>query len=134
VQRRRTIREELEAELAERHIEAAVRARDRIGAALAPLDRQTWRGDGAGHRQHARADVDADDRAAPADRLGRHPRDDAGAARDVQHAVAGSQRGVADQRGGERRSDCGDEVPLVALGWRTWAGHHELLHERFDTS
>jgi hypothetical protein len=112
--RGRAVGHELQPLLAGDDVEAlALGQRQRDGVALAPVDigRHLAR-DG----EHRRAEVDAHHRAGGTDALPRQPRDDAGAARDVEHALASGRRQLVDHRLGERPEQRADEGLLVDLG------------------
>ena len=96
-----------------RDVERVVRERHRLGVGLVPLD---WRGAGASHRQHAWIEVLPRDGAARTDALRRESGDDSRAARQVEDALAGLQRGHLDQVDCQRGANGGGEVPLVVLG------------------
>jgi hypothetical protein len=64
--------------------------------------------------EHARIDVHPGHGTVGADTLGREPRHDSGAARDVEHALARPKRRDVDELGSKGGADGGDEVALNA--------------------
>jgi hypothetical protein len=107
---------ELQPELAEDDVESVVRERYRFGSAFIPSDLGARGGYGSRDRQHLRIRIDGGHRAASPDRLRREPRDNTGAACDVENPFAGTERGFGDEIPGEGAADRRDEVALVMLG------------------
>ena len=106
------VRDEHQHHLAEHDVEGLLVERKRARVASAPVEVGL---DTAGNRQHGLVQVDTGDGADRADELGSGPGDDAGAASDVEHGLAGGDgRGGAKDRcplGEEGR----DELRLVTL-------------------
>jgi hypothetical protein len=107
--------EELQPELAQHEVEGAVGKRARVSGCLVPGDGHAVRR-GPRDRQHPGVDVGTGDQAIASDTFGSHPGRDSRPARDVQHSLAGPNRGDVDQSVGEGLTDRRNEVPLVVLG------------------
>ena len=117
------------AERRQHHVEAAVVERERLRVALDPVDLEVARLERRA-REQLRRQVESGDVGAGA---GRRQRRVAGAARDVEHAVAGSHRRVPDDRlAGDGQPPCdplvvarGPHVARPLLGSRV--GHRAVV-------
>jgi hypothetical protein len=120
--------EELHALLADHHVEPLVVAQRRGGGvALTPVDPGALP---SRHREHGRAQVHADDLARVAQPLLREARDDAGAAGDVEEAIAGAKGDLHEHvlgPGAEERPDQGPLVHLRKAQLRERNGHKGSL-------
>ena len=110
------VRHELESQLTQHDVERVVRQRDRFGAGFVPADRRASGRNGPRDGQHGRIQIQRGDRTARADALRREARDDTRAARNVEHAFAGTERRFRDQVLREWTSNHWNEVALVILG------------------
>ena len=110
---RRLVGEELKPLLAEDDLKLlAIFKRQVTGIAFAPVN---VRRDRAGHGQHARADIHADQAPAMADPFTRYASDDAGAAGDVEDALGGTRIYLVDREFGPGTKQRANELPLVIL-------------------
>ena len=125
-----------EAEAAERDVEVGVGEVERLG--VHPRERGVADPERIGTAlcrvDHRRRNVDTDHPAGGADELGRRERDEAGAAGDVDDALAGTQRDPR-QHGGLRRAEL--RLPEALVGVRRQVPAVALnapLHARFHVS
>src|SRR5262245_35870388 len=114
-QRKLLVRKELQALLAEHHVEAAVRKAEIHGASLHPFD-QDRRGERARHRKHRRIEIETGHLAGRTDALCGDARYDPGPAGDVEHPVAARDARRVDERRRPRPEEVAHHVALVELG------------------
>ena len=108
------VREELQPHLAENGVEGSIRERQRLGACPMPADRGTHF-NRTGDLDHGGVHVCCLDRRR-AQTLGRNPRNHTGTAREIEHALAGSQRSCINEIDREWRGHGRHEVALVVAG------------------
>ena len=115
--RRQLVGKELEALLAQNCVKAGIRQSQIEGTALEPFDRRAHgRRERPCHGDHSRVEVDPNDPSGRTDTLRSNTRHEAGAAGDVQHALATAESGGIDQQRRPRSEDVPGGVALVELG------------------
>ena len=120
-----SIAEKHQTELAHHRVEALMRVWQGLGRCSTPLE---GGGELTGDGKHARARVYAGDEAGrPHSRCG-FPREDTGAARDIEHVLARLELSAGRHAGGPRSEERGNEKLLVRLGRRDPSRQLLLAH------